>query len=497
MIEDDNDFPETGFTAVPPPPPDSAPADELRPDPEPPAEVLPPTPVVLRTEGGVESGRARPVMAALTDDALWLQETWKLRHFPLSALAGIERPADGMDLILTFHPETSAESLRLTFDDTADARRWHERLQVSREQLPVESPSEFRHVPEGVTLLMGVAEPSHVVVGRVEFTGHTTRTADRGLQLRAALRGADAVVMVSRHKGSGTRQGICHASGVAIRVEDAAERQRLRRCWFSDEVRVLTNRMFLLLVCQMALLLVINLFCAGATPFHQATGETPLESLRSTALGLGLVFGWPLLLVILLRVLRRPELLPAAGLAILAATTGRGLTVLAAHLLAIQGAGATPNRSMFWVLFDPVDWAFIILGLLLSVRAWRLAGDAADILPRDGPTVPAIRRVWSRGLLVLSGVGALAVLGFIGKGRYDLSAYLAQPGIDTRREQEALLAFNKGVAFGEREEWANAERSFQDSLRVWEELTKGRAVPPAYRAHLGLTLYNIAWVSHH
>ena len=78
MIEDDNDTPETGFTAVPPPLPDSEPPDEPRPDPEPPAEVLPPTPALLRTEGGVEAGRVRPVMAALTADALWLQETWKL-----------------------------------------------------------------------------------------------------------------------------------------------------------------------------------------------------------------------------------------------------------------------------------------------------------------------------------------------------------------------------------------------------------------------------------
>jgi tetratricopeptide (TPR) repeat protein len=495
MIEDDNDSPETGFTAVPPPHPDSASADEPRPDPEPPAEVLPPTPVVLRTEGGVESGRARPVMAALTDDALWLQETWKLRHVPLSALAGIERSADGMELILTFHPETSAESLRLTFDSAAEARLWHGELLALREQPPAETPAEVRRVAEGVALVMRAPGPSQVVVGQLEFTGRTSRTADRGLQLRAALRGADVVVGVGRRKWASGGQNHYHVSGIAIRVEDAAERLRLRQCWFADEVRGLVKRMLLLLVCQVALLMLVGVFCAGATRFHEATGETPLQALQSSALAFGLFFGWPLVLLLLLRVLRRPELLPAVGLAFLTVTTGRGLTVIAAHVLAVRAAPAA-DRWMIWVVFDPVDWAFIIFGLVLSVRAWRLAGDAADILPRDGPAVPAASRAWSRGLVALSGVLALALLGFAGVSRYQASAYLAQPGIDPRREHEAALALNQGVAFEAKGDLAAAERSFQSSLRLWEELNKGPSVPPVYRRNLAQTLYNLALLRH-
>jgi tetratricopeptide (TPR) repeat protein len=497
MIEDGKTVPEAGFTAAPPPSPDLAPSEEPRRNPDPPAEILPPTPVALRTEGGSGPGRARPVMAALTADALWLQDTWQLRQVPLAALAGINVLEKGKELALTFHPEAPAEGLRLGFAAAAEGRLWHDELLSRRQQVTAEVPPAGRCVPEGVALVMGGPGPSHVVVCRVEFTGRTARTADRGLQLRAGLRGADAVVWVWRQKGFDAGQGARHVSGVAIRVEDPAERQRLRRRWFAEEVRGLVRRMLLLLVSQAALLLLVGAFCAGASTLHAATGETPLQALRSSALALGLFYAWPLLLLVLLGVLRRPQLLPAAGLAVLAATTGRGLTVMAAHLLAVRTAGAALTGATSCFLVDPVDWAFVIIGLMLTVRAWRLAGDAPDMLPpEEGRAAPTARSAWARGLLALTAVFALALLGFTGTGRYQMSAYLAQPGIDPRREHEALLAFNRGAAFADREELAAAEQSFQDSLRQWEELTKGPPVPPAYRARLSLTLYNLGWLCH-
>jgi tetratricopeptide (TPR) repeat protein len=497
MTEDGNTYLDDDITAVPPPPAEPAPLDEPDPGPDPTAEVFPPTPAALRVVGKSGAGRARQVMAVLTADALWLQDTWRLRHVPLSDPDGVETRAGGKQLVLTFRPEVCNGELRLTFAGADEGRRCHDELQARRRQVPADAPPPARHVPEGVALVVGEPGPSHVVVGRVEFTGRTARASDRGLQLRAALRGADAVVRVWRHKCFDAGDGNRHVSGVAVRVEDTAERERLRRRWFADEVRGLVKRMLLLLVSQVALLLLVSAFCAGASSLHAATGETPLQALRSSALALGLFYAWPLLLLVLLSVLRRPQLLPAAGLAVLAATTGRGLTVMAAHLLAVRTAGGALTGATSCFLVDPVEWAFAILGLMLSVRAWRLAGDAPNMLPpEEGRAAPTARKAWARGLLALTAVFALALLGFTGTGRYQMSAYLAQPGIDPRREHEALLAFNRGVAFADREELAAAERAFQDSLRQWEELTKGPAVPPAYRAYLGRALYNLAWICH-
>jgi tetratricopeptide (TPR) repeat protein len=494
MIEDNHNLPEDGFTAVPPSPTDPEPPDVPRP--AAPIEIMPPTPVSLRTEGASGSGRARTIMAALTEDALWLQDTWQLRQVVLSRVAGIEALRGGKELVLALRSDAGAEAVRLTFANAEQGRRWHDELQACR-QLATELPPTDRHIPEGVALLRGDAGAARVDVGRVEFTGRTSRLADRGLQLRAALRGADAVLWVWRQKCPDTGEGTCYVSGKAVRVEDAAERQQLRQRWFAGEVRLIARRMLLLLVCQVALLLLVGVFCAGRSPFHEATGETPLQALQTSALGLGMVDAWPLILVLLLWALPRPQLLPAVGLAVLAATTLRGLTAWVAHLLGVRSAGAALTGMAGCVLVDPFDWALILIGLALSVRAWRLAGEARQVLPRPAGGADSFAgKAWARGLLALTAVYALALGGVVGVSRYETSAYLAQPGIDPRREQEASLAFNQGLASMDKGDHAAAERSFQKALTLWEELTKGPSVPPAYRANLGRTLYNLAWLRH-
>jgi tetratricopeptide (TPR) repeat protein len=496
MAEDENRPPEESFTPVPPSVTDLPPADAPGAGAAPPAEVIAPTPVALGTDGGARPGRTRPVLAALTIDALWLQDTWELRQVPLSALAAIESPRDGKELVLTFRPEVADGALRLTFAGAAAGRRWCKELETCRQQLPADAPPADRPIPAGVALVQGAPDLPRVSLGRVEFTAADPRTADRGLQLRAGMRGADAVIWVWRQKCPERGRVARHVSGMAIRVADEAARRRLRQCWYADEVGGLLRRALLLLAVQAVLLFGVLVFCAGASPLHEATGGTPWQALAPAGVALGLIYAWPLVLLALLRVLRWPGLLRTAGLGVLTATTGRGLTVVLAHLLAARSAGAAPTGAGFCLLADPVDWAFIVAGALLCRRAWRLAGDAPHILPPEVPGPPTARRAWARALLGLTAAYALGLLIFAGISRYQTSTYLLQPGIDPRREQEALLAFNQGTAAAGRDDLAAAERSFQTSLRIWEELTKGPEVPPAYRANLGRTLYNLGWICH-
>jgi tetratricopeptide (TPR) repeat protein len=497
MAENGNHPSEAGFTAAPPPVPLPPPADEPEPSAEPPAEVIAPTPVSLRVGGGAAPGRTRPVMAALTADTLWLQDTWELRRVPLSALAAIESLRNGKELVLTFRCEAPGETLRLTFAGGGTGRRWRKELEACRQQLPPEATPADSPASRGVALVNRAPDLPHVDLGRVAFTGADARTADRGLQLRAGLRGADAVIWVWRQKVSAGGSVVRHVSGIAIRVEDEAARRQLRQRWYAEEVGGLVNRSLLLLAVRAVLLFAVMVFCAGASPFHEATGQTPSQALAPAALGLGLVYAWPLALLALLRVLRWPGLLRTTGLGVLAATSGRGLTVVLAHLFALGSAGSAPTGTGFCLVVDPVDWALIIAGALLCRRAWRLAGDATHILPRPGEGgPPPARRAWAEALFALTALYAVGLLVFAGYSRYHASAALLRPGIDPRREQAALLAFNEGVAALDRDDLAAAERSFKASLQVWEELTQQPEVPPAYRASLGLTLYNLGWVSH-
>jgi tetratricopeptide (TPR) repeat protein len=494
MVEDGNTTPETGFTNVPPAAPDHSLPDESSTNPATPTEIIPPTPVVLRPERRGQAGRSRRVVAALTADALWIQDIWQLRHVPLSTLADIKELRNSRQLALMIGDGTSVERLRLTFAGAEERQFWQAELQACREKPAPNGPSAERPIPEGVTLLKQVPEMAHAVMGRVEFTAATAWLADRCIQLAAGQLGADAIVGLHRRRCPEEGPGARHVSGTAIRVEDAAVRQQLRRRWFNEAVSALAGRMLLLLIVQGILLLLAGVVCARISSFQPPTGETPVQALESMGIALALICAWPLILLALLWIVRWPPLLGSVGLAVLAATTGRGLAVVLAHLLAVQVMGADLEASKIWYFADPVDWTLIIIGLVLALRAWRLGRDAPHILPNPSRAVGTTPSVWRRGLLGVTAAYALALLGFVGFSRYQLSAEMFQPKVDWPREDEALLALNRGAALMDKEDNAEAERSLQRSLRLWEERTRKPGVSLDDQLNLGLTLYNLGLI---
>jgi tetratricopeptide (TPR) repeat protein len=489
------DATDEAIVTLPPPLAEPPPPEQPPPSPDPFREIIAPTPVSLRTEYRTLQGRPRPVMACLTADALWLQDTWELRQVPLPSVTSVETFGYGKELLLTLGPDASAERLRLTFASVREGRRWFENLEECRAKLlPHTTPAE-RPIPEGVALVRRPPEVPHVVLGRVAFTGRTPRTADQGVQLRAGLRGADAVVALERRRCPDLGWGARHVSGVAIRVEDAAARQQLRQRWHAEEVDNLVARMLLLLAIQAGLLFVFLMFCAGLPGFTAPAVETPQEALASAGVGLGLLYAWPLVLLALARHLRWPPLLRAAGLGVLVATTGRGLAVALAHVLALLTAAAPAADSRIWLLADPVDWAIMLGGVVLFVRAWRLAGDTLHMLPQPA-TVPAARTAWARSQMGLTAVYAVGLLGFAGYSRYQVSAGLLQPKVDARSDEEAVRTFNQGVAHLREDDLAAAEGCFEQSLGLWEELTARGPVTLSYRANMTRALYNLGWICH-
>ena len=250
----------------------------------------------------------------------------------------------------------------------------------------------------------------------------------------------------------------------------ADDRKRLRGKWYAEELAALTIRM-LLLVGSIALLqfLVYGLL-TGKTKFIVATGESLEESMLSAGLGTLVIYVWPLVAVALLRVLRWRELLRVAGFAVLIATTIRGLTVMSADVLAVANSGGAIEKRSLGALLDPFEWAFIVIGGVMCARAWRLAGRANQILPDESRAASMTRKVWSRGLLATTGIYALLCFGFVAVSGYEIGAYMNQPGVDPQREHQALLALNEGVTHSNKKDFAAAEKSFQQSLRIWEDL---------------------------
>jgi tetratricopeptide (TPR) repeat protein len=455
-------------------------------------EVVAPTAVSMWTEQGGQTSRVRKVMATLNSDGLWIQDTYLLRYVPLRSHV-VESRRGGKELVLTRSTEANAERLILGMDRAADGEYWLRSIQGLRQRLGPDSPTPDRYVPAGVALVQRAPDVAHVVVGQVEYTDRSPWAADRGVQLQAALRGADAVISLVRIKCAEMGVEARHVTGVAVRVDDEPGRQRMRLCWFAEEVSAHVKRMLLLLVTYAALLFAASIFCASISPLSVASGETQAEAMASVGVALAMVYGWPVVLLALLWVLRWPSLLRAAGLGVMAATTGRGMMLILSHVAASWAMEPGGDFRLRY-LFDPVEWAFMVLGVVLCVRAWRLAGEAAQMLPARMQTASTLRTQWAYGLLGVTTVYALALLGYVGTVRYQASTYLLQPGVDSKREQEGLLAFNEGVAHAQKNDVQAAEKAWQRSLKIWEELTKRKAVPALYRANLARTLYSLGWL---
>ena len=328
-------------------------------------EVIAPTQVSLESEREGQQRRRAKVMVLLTTEALWIQDTWELRHLPVQALGNIEVGRNGIELVLTCGSEPSAERLMLTFASASEGEHWYRELQ-EQQQINADAPPGDGHVPDGISLVHSAPDIPYAALGQVEFSDRTPWGADRGLQLRAALIGADGVIEVYRRKVPDSDNRVHFVVGRAVRVEDAADRKKLRLRWYAEEVRGLVKGMLVLLTVELALLLMISVFCVGMTSFLQATGETPSQALASSAMGLGLLFAWPIIMIVLLSVLHWPQLLRPTGLAVLAATAGRGVMVWLAHLLALKITGAALSGKLFCMFLDPIDWALILFGVLCA-----------------------------------------------------------------------------------------------------------------------------------
>ena len=404
----------------------------------------------------------------------------------MRTLESVER--EGKDVIVSSH----SEKLRLTFGSAVEADRWHREISDRQQQEGLEPPSEGRRVPEGVALLARGIDVPQVALGPVEYAGPTAWSADRGLQLSPACRAPMRSSEVYRHKLPPSSEGTYHVRGVAIRVEDAGDRQQLRIGWYTEEIRTLASRMIQLLIAQAIVLLLAVAVSSAGSDFSSPTGETVPQALVNASYGLSLLFAWPIIMLMLLRILRWPQLLRTTGFVVLAVTGGRSLTVLLAHLLAIAAVDAPLPRGFAWYVLETILWS--VLGTVLCVRAWRLSKNARCLLPRAVQTVSTGRKTIAHCIAVTTAVYALAFLALAGHAAYQEQAYLLLPGVEPKYEQQALVAHQEGIELANKGDLPSADRAWKRSLAIWERLTTGRSAPSSYRVELARTLYNLGWV---
>lgn len=450
-------------------------------------EVYPPTQASMRLEG---QRRSSIVEVALSVDAIWIQSAWETQKLPLDKLSA-ECRGKGSTLEIVANVDGSTEKRTITFGRVFEANRWLARMTELKTESTDDLPPIEEHVPDGVSLVRDAPRGDYERLGRVSFTGDNLRSAKAGVQLRAAMRGADAVIDVVVLRAADIGRWARRITGSAVRVEDAELRTRLRRCWLNEEVLALSKHMLALISVQALVLLLVSVFCAGKSTMHAATGETPQQAVLMSAMWIGVFFTWPAAMVLALRLSKSPRMLRIAGLSVWAATSGRGLAAMVSYAVAGMKPGASVPRGAIWIFFDPVDLAFIVYGFALFTRAWRLAREEWPSTTNETSN--------GGGLTILKAITAayaIAFCGFVAYSAHEIASYLFQPGVDPKLEQQALLAFNTALEHDKQGRPIDAERSYEESLQNWEKLNAQPNVPRIYRINLAMTHYNLAVIRH-
>jgi hypothetical protein len=180
---------------------------------------------VRRMRGDWNSGRfltirkGTALYLVLSRSTLWVAYLGEIRCWPLQALAEVRHNWWGNELRLRFHRASQVVRQAFRFTNRKECQQWCEMLQDWKSHSPSAAsvPTEWPQV-EPVVLMRRPPAMRYQALGPVEFQDAKPRRADVGLQIRAAMMGADAVVDVQEERLPQLGRTVRRRSGMAIKA---------------------------------------------------------------------------------------------------------------------------------------------------------------------------------------------------------------------------------------------------------------------------------------
>jgi serine/threonine-protein kinase len=327
------------------------------------------------------------IYLVLTNDSLWYLERGRVASLTLTAISHISYSAftpwtEGATLTLgLLGPGKGRRSISFRLPTEAESQRWGEQIDALRSTIAPSDQAPATPLEAGpVAILRHRPQIRYQLLGPVEGVGKSRWEARASATVRGALIGANALVDIEEDRLSddlGTRWSF---SGSAVRAVDSQEREKLWAKWHDTQVSVFSHWSFLYLA-----LLAIGGLCV------------------SLALGFGalmrnlfVVIAWSSLIVLLLRLLRWPQLLKSASISLATlAVSAMGLTMFSLHRLwELHKLTSRDLRD----LTDPglllllLGWSFLGYGLFLAKRAGRLRREVLSVRADSGVRPPLVRR---------------------------------------------------------------------------------------------------------
>jgi tRNA A-37 threonylcarbamoyl transferase component Bud32 len=438
--------------------------------------------------------KATAVYLALAPDALWVAYRGELRCWPLQAIIDLQRSWWGSDLHLRLRAAGQVLPQSFRFHDRDQCKHWEEDLIRLRASLPGGTPEVKDLSPvEPVVLMRRAPAMRYQVLGVVESEEGKPRRAEVGLQIRAAMMGADAVIDVQEERLPGLGRTLHRRSGLAIRAVDSAGRCELRSRWFATQVSRLTSWMLMLVGLSIIGTILASVLFA---PLDLAVGN-PLSPGESIWQRIGLVLGvialihsWPFLVVLLARWLLWPSLLRPAALAVLA-LGARPIAGLLGWLAAGLATGRWMGGATFCcTLLDPINLGLLLFAWFLARTAWQAAWQFSRLAPDAGQAIPLTRRVTARLTLATSVLFAGLLGTFLTWGQYTHVSQFGLLAAAAPKERQALADFKNGqsmMTLNPRQ----AEAAFRRALPLWQDLVDSFPDQPQFRHNLAATYQNL------
>jgi tetratricopeptide (TPR) repeat protein len=483
-------------------------SDDLHITPPPSPEVLRLT--ALRSMAGYWRGsgvwftrHANAPYLALGPDALWAVNRGQVMRWPLQAVADAPRGEEGREagndclhLQIAGTQGPVRQSFRFTSSDERD--EWYQHIQTLKKQLPDTPPAQARDLhAEPVVVLRKRPSIRFEELGRLDGQDLDRTRAEVGLQVRAAMLGADALVDVRHERPPEPRPPGWRYSGTAIRALDAAGKSGLRARGFAQQAsRVSSSLLVWILTSWLCTLL--GAFLLGHWLLPLLAGYLPddvtLHQFVITAAVVTGMHAWPFALVVLLRLLRWPQLVRPAGLSsmVLAA---RALLIPPVALAAVLLTGKWWGAVLLIVSFlDPINLILMAFGLVLCRRALRTDRDYRRWVPALERRGSVLRAMAGEAAFGVSAVYAVLLVGYLAWGQFAIVRGTDRPTASSFQEHAAEKAFAEGRDRAVARQPQEAEQAYRKALRLYQELVAAYPSVADHRHHLAATYGNLGLV---
>jgi serine/threonine-protein kinase len=354
--------------------------------------------------------------------------------------------------------------------------------------------------PRAVVLMRRRPQIRYQLLGPVEVKAMTWPIARAGIQVRAAILGADAVIDLQKELLPDFQRGVRRLSGIAVRAVDEVGRFEFQSRWYAERITR---------ICGLAATYLVISFLShcGGTAFWSA--ETALigtlrffetlperaSAVRESAILLSWIHAIPLGLVCLVWLLRCPQLVRPMSIAI-AALALLPAYILVGLLVGTLGTGAWSGGAydLAWRL-NPYSLALLLFGWFLARAAWRASNDFRSLVPPENRRSPALR--FGVGVIawVIAGCFTVTLAGRMIQSEF---RYVSSFGFSTEFNRKLAAAEQQDRVGSELTEKSPKEAAgaWRQAIGQWEEVVRDAPSSTEYRSKLSFAYLNLGYVLH-